>query len=230
MNLLLLLVILNKWIYTPDKVVLPSGIESIFYDQRVGVLKTENNSCYIVHRGTWSMEDILYDLESEIYQSCNENGFLEAFYESYEHDHNVDMLITDKACDEVYYTGHSLGGVTARMASVFATHNVPIKQLVTFGEPRSCCKGKKNVLKHSIRVINGNDPIPVLPTGATPQHCCPTTLTIPYGVWHNSSSFPNIIPKHPMYSVYKYHRISRYELSTRRYINKSLMVNLLKKE
>jgi hypothetical protein len=224
---LLLLVLLNKWIYSPRKVLIPNNLETVFLDDRVGFLKTENNTCFVVHRGTWSLEDVMYDLESLIYQKCNENGFLEVFYESYKHDYNIDMLVTDEACEEVYYTGHSLGGVTSRMAAAFATHGVPIKQLVTFGEPHSCCDNKINNTEYSLRVINGKDPIPTLPSGTTLHHCSSVSIDIVSGKWHDDMSFPNVEPKHAWYYLDECHRIGKYEKSIKRYINKQLLNILL---
>lgn len=218
MNILLLLITLNQWIYTHDKELLPETITEVYHDDRVGLVKFDN-TCIVVHRGTWSLEDIMYDLESELYQQCNMYGYIVPFYESYEHDNNIDMLITDQGCTSVIYTGHSLGGVTARMAADFSTHGVHILDLVTFGEPKSCCNGKQSSFK-STRIVNGMDPIPVMPTGNTPKHCTINALNIVEKKWYKDIEYPSTMPKHSLYHLYHNHKVNAYEKSIEKYINK----------
>lgn len=225
MNLLLALILMNIWIYNSSND--DPGIQNVkvlHHDKRVGLLKSEGGVCFVVHRGTWSLEDVLYDLESELYQKCNYNGFLEPFYESYEHDTKVDTLIMDSPCREVYYTGHSLGGVTARMAAAFANHNATIKNIITFGEPRSCCGGNQTL--KSLRILNDRDPIPSLPGGEIPHHCSPISLELVSKTWHYSKDYPNKLPSHPLYDLYEYHRAIKYENSVRRYINKAPVIEM----
>lgn len=217
MHYLLLFAMLNKWVYTHDESLLPEIATEVYHDERVGMVVLRDETCVVVHRGTWSAEDLYYDLKSELYQKCNNIGFLEPFFESYEHDHNIDMLVQEQGCVSVYYTGHSLGGVTARMASELAYHKVPIKGLVTFGEPKACCGININTV-NSTRIINGQDPIPSLPTGKVPQHCSSKVLNLVEKTWLDDLDYPYDVPSHPLYRLVHNHRMSSYVNSVEKYI------------
>ena len=82
---------------------------------------------------------------------------------------------------QVLVAGHSLGGAIASLASLYMAHHkvVPIDQLIvyTFGMPRVgddhySLQHSKNV-PHSMRVVNGHDPVPHYPTRLSPPFKAP---------------------------------------------------------
>jgi hypothetical protein len=214
-HFLLSLMLLNQWIYNPLVSTLPVGFEPIYVDDRIGLLKNDGN-CFITHRGTKTIEDIYFDLESELYQECNENGHIDAFVQSFNKLPSMDELIKTSACESVFYTGHSLGGITSRMAANDASHNVPIAYIVTYGEPKSCCNYTQSNIS-SIRVINGQDPIPSLPSGSHITHCSSLSLNSMYGTWSDSRFYPTI----PLFPILKlhHHHVEEYVKSISVYIN-----------
>lgn len=224
MNLLLLFITLNQWIYTPNKIKLPSELTILHESDRVGLLTNDKGTCFVVHRGTWSFEDLFYDLESEFFQQCNEFGVMKAFYDSYEHDFDVDYMIVDNDCKEVYYTGHSLGGVTVRMAAEYADHRIPITEIVTFGEPRMCCTGYTMKDIKSTRYINGFDPIPALPSGKELNHCTDHAINLITNSEVNDISYPSKIPRMPIIRLMTNHRVNMYKKSVIKYINNLVAV------
>lgn len=216
MHILLLFILLNKWVYTPNDVALPSFVNVLHSTDKVGLVEFNGTGeCIVVHRGTWSIVDLMRDLESEVDHECV-GGFLEPFHESYVHDYNMDRLIEENRCEFVHYTGHSLGGVTCRMAAEFATHDVPIDSVVTYGEPRACCDGPRMI--QALRVVNGLDPIPTLPDHV--EHCSPKVLDLVTRFEQDDIDYPRSLPKHPLYRLYANHRVKSYEKSVWKYINK----------
>lgn len=213
-HILLVLIIINKWIYDPLNFFLPNDINIIYYDKRVGLLSNNDNECIVTHRGTGSLEDIFYDLESELYQECNENGFLHAFVETFKKTTNVDKLIIKHKCKSVYYTGHSLGSVTSRMAAMTSTHNIPINNIITYGEPKSQCHNIKIDKYDSIRVVNGKDCIPSLPIGTNISHWAPIVLDPKNNKWIYDKEYP------PLSSLnLSYHHVDNYIINVYKYIN-----------
>ena len=71
---------------------------------------------------------------------------------------------------DVYFTGHSLGGALATIASLYFSFQFPnlIYSCVTFGSPRvgdtKFCSYFRKTIRHSSRYVNDYDPVPCIPT------------------------------------------------------------------
>lgn len=182
---------LNKWIYNTETHTLPRGFTELYHDDRVGLVKFDRQSCVVVHRGTDSIRDLFHDFESQIYQTCS-GEFLDIFEDSFKETTNIDHIIKEEKCKYLYYTGHSLGGITALISARLSKLDIPIKNIITYGEPRGCCNTKIQNL-NVLRIINHDDPIAALPlSNGEINHCTSSTLKLidENGMWIEDSNYP----------------------------------------
>ena len=100
------------------------------------------------------------------------DGFLDQFNEVvYDIETNIkNYLSSNKTKKKIVFTGHSLGGALATLAScyfaiVFRDASI---NCVTFGSPRVGCSNFTNTFNKycnkSYRFVNENDPVPSLPS------------------------------------------------------------------
>jgi len=102
-------------------------------------------------------------------------------------DEGMDVAIADALADaqktgdkfDLIFTGHSLGGAAAAIASLDAKHRMKVEAnrtlLYTFGEPRTgnadFASNLSTVLNNTYRIVNGKDFVPHLPPS------CPENAT-----------------------------------------------------
>lgn len=158
-------------------------------DCQVYVCKYDNILC-ISFRGTESIEDIFTDLnisrvpiEFDFPLDLKEDlhvhrGFLTQF-ESVKLNIDqeiVEYYIKNTNNKKIIFSGHSLGGALATIASLY--FKLKYKELdiscITFGSPRVGCKDFvgvfNNTIENSYRFVNDNDPIPCFPTAWRFKH------------------------------------------------------------
>jgi|SaaInlV_165m_DNA_3_1040750.scaffolds.fasta_scaffold07371_4 triacylglycerol lipase len=139
----------------------------------------------IVFRGTESLTDVQSDLnicknELQIKNTTKvpkvHTGFLKQLLSV---DESLKKIIKDfktKYPDGNLITcGHSLGGGIASIAALKYTSNLEIPTYcITFGSPRvgnsDFCKEFNNKILSSIRIVNDDDPIPLVPLPCTYTH------------------------------------------------------------
>lgn len=142
-----------------------------------------NDTIIVIFRGTESLKDVLADIHfTRDYLKLNKykkvlvhKGFLNYFNSILD---ELETVIFNNL-EEVYniiFTGHSLGGALATLASCYFSFNY--KQFciscVTFGSPRVGSRSfvncfNKNV-EESYRLVNEHDPIPNLPSSLRFSH------------------------------------------------------------
>ena len=137
-------------------------------DGNVYVWKKENKM-FVAFRGTSSNMDILVDLYFAMFHWKDDiyvHSGIKAQFMSLEK--NITSEITDDI-DEIYFSGHSLGGGLSTFAAAYYGENFPnIKMTcMTFGGPKVGNAGfvkwfEKHVHK-GIRMCHCGDPIPLLP-------------------------------------------------------------------
>ena len=149
-----------------------------------------DNKLSVTFRGTESARDILTDLNciqvNMSLKGVNTDlepqvhwGFLNQFKEL---ETDLDKIVkeyyesVDSLEKEIIFSGHSLGGALATIASVNYAFAYPdmVVDCVTFGSPRVGDPVFANyfnkTIKNSYRFVNDNDPIPCLPTAWRFQH------------------------------------------------------------
>ena len=166
-------------------------------DCQVYTCKYDKTLC-ISFRGTESIEDIFTDLNiSRVPMDLNfpidlkeslyvHNGFLKQFesvklnieQEIIEYYINLNKQSNNTNEDEnkIIFSGHSLGGALATIASLY--FKLKYKELniccITFGSPRVGCNDFVKVFNQEInssyRFVNDNDPIPCFPTAWRFKH------------------------------------------------------------
>lgn len=216
----LVLALLSEWIYTQNTTP-PWGLTTMYMAARVAAFSNPDKStCIVVFRGTDSIADLIDDLVTEAYQSCDGN-FISGFTDSYR---KLDMSAVKrsiKGCKDLYITGHSLGGAMAEIASNdLSTLVTNPTKVVTFGCPRVCCVNDEVTTGRvaTTRMVNRHDPIPALPgrSGATHvAHCDGVSLELPSMKRHDDLNWPTLIGHEDPFD----HEISRYVKALSDYIN-----------
>ena len=182
-------------------------------DCQVYVCEYENK-LVVCFRGTESIADILTDLKIsqvtfivpnlEILE-CPQvhRGFYEQFY-SVQNDlekHIKEYLKKNKDAP-IIFTGHSLGGALATLASLYFQMLLPelTVSCVTFGSPRvgdsTFVKLYEEHVKETYRYVNDNDPVPCIPTSWRFQH-------IPGLIWLNEDKIQKEI------TVWRFYRFMK---------------------
>ena len=174
-----------SWIYGSFKI--SDNWEILMQTNRVGLLKIDNY-CVFVNIGTNSLSDVIVDVESfgkpgGCYNEEYYNRHLIFYYQMHFKPKIVDALADYwHLCKphNTIITGHSLGGSMAAIAG----SDLNISEIITFGEPRSCCPGKLNKYENEIthtRIVNGDhpilhDPIPSIHGLTNNIHCPHSTV------------------------------------------------------
>jgi triacylglycerol lipase len=138
----------------------------------------------IIFRGTESVKDIMSDLnviktELQIHNTSNievHSGFFNQL-------NSVDQILKKQIklfkqsnpTGSLIIGGHSLGGGVATIAALKYSSEFEIPTYcITFGSPRvgnsDFCKLFNDTIKMSIRVVNDDDPIPLVPCTCTYSH------------------------------------------------------------
>lgn len=178
MNIFKLAVLFSYWVYTKDNE-LPMNTAVLYSHERFSIIiDYTSNTCFSVHRGTYSLDDLINDIESEFPTPSSFHGklvnehFLASFME-YRDIHYAALWIVSLLNDcRWVFTGHSLGGSSASMASM--DFNTSDPTLITFGAPAfmisnsSLSTGKCHRFVHMSN--KGVDPIPSLPTSSKSTH------------------------------------------------------------
>ena len=146
---------------------------------------TYNNNLIIIFRGTESLQDVLSDLNiikepllldnSTVYPFVH-SGFLRQLNSV---TLNVEKVITEfkqkEPSGSIIICGHSLGGAIATIAAIKYTlrFEMPV-YCITFGSPRAgdykFAKIFDDKIVLSIRIVNQDDPIPLVPLPFTYSH------------------------------------------------------------
>lgn len=136
---------------------------------------TVQNKCVVSFRGTEvkhinGLADLLSDVTFTMVDFYNKGlvhkGFKLAFEETLSEKVNlwnyVHKIMEQENIDELHFTGHSLGGAIATLASAYFENKSHI--LTTFGSPRvgNYVFGT-HVTKKRFQFINIGDPVPLLP-------------------------------------------------------------------
>jgi hypothetical protein len=163
-----------------------------------------NDTIAVVFRGTESIGDVISDLsisrslfflpsvKPDLFplvhtgfynQFLSVNKSLEQKIDSYIQNNNnnnnqneIYVKNVKKINNKIIFSGHSLGGAIATMASLYYAYKYPDMDIecITFGSPRVGSKEFantfNNTIKTSYRFINDNDPVPCLPTAWRFQH------------------------------------------------------------
>lgn len=177
------------------------------YHPRFTLFHDDGYTCYYAFRGTYSLDDIFHDLESDR-QQCNNNTFTDAFVDSYkelENDFLTSLDYFKDSCQTIYLTGHSLGGSMA----IIAQDRIPYEStVVTFGSPKTCCNKVKDLGDSQLRVVDLQDPIPYMPNlQGGPFHCTDHILNLESGEYEINSQ--STVPKH-IFEEILHHRINHY--------------------
>lgn len=156
---------INSWMYSSSTISPVDNWKVLHKDKDIALL-TNDTTCIYAFRGTANGEDIMEDLRAFVNEySCmmSEEPFNgELFGVALP---LFEQLIDIPACptDDVYFTGHSLGGSLAATVGWMRGETLGKPRVVTFGEPPSCCL-KGQLVDDHLRVVNGHpgkhDPIP----------------------------------------------------------------------
>tara|TARA_Y100000389_G_C17454816_1_gene517379 strand:- start:775 stop:1632 length:858 start_codon:yes stop_codon:yes gene_type:complete len=144
-----------------------------------------NNNLIIIFRGTESLRDVLSDLNIikeplllnnyQIHPKVH-SGFLKQFNSV---TFSIEKVITEFKQEEpsgsIIICGHSLGGAIATIAAIKYTlmFEMPV-YCITFGAPRAGDYNFADIFNDkiisSIRIINEDDPVPLVPLPLTYSH------------------------------------------------------------
>jgi hypothetical protein len=217
----LVLALLSEWIYTQNTP-LPWGLTAVYISSRVVVVNNDQGTCVVAFRGTDSITDLLDDLITQSYQSCD-GRVISGFMYSY---HQIDMDVVKRSvssvnCKQLYVTGHSLGGAMAEIAANgLSTLVVSPTTVVTFGCPRVCCISSDVTIDRVVttRLVNRHDPITALPERFGTRdvaHCSGIALELPSMTKHDDLHWPPLSGHVDPLD----HKISRYVKTLKEYIN-----------
>ena len=155
----------------------PLLIENNKDDCEVYILKY-NNNLIIAFRGTESLQDMISDIKIARKDLVLKNTCLKplvhtGFYDQLDSvnntiERNIKMFKESTPEGSLIITGHSLGGAVATIASLkYATEFELPTYCVTFGSPRVgdaiFCNLFNEKIASSIRIVNDDDPIPLVP-------------------------------------------------------------------
>ena len=139
---------------------------------------------YIAFRGTSALSDVVSDLVGMEINGTKVGMAHQVFLTQFQAlesllRHQLDLV--DSEYDELVCTGHSLGGACALIASPTFAQVLPSKRVscITFGAPRAgdgtFGDWHRDKVSESIRVVNVDDPVPLLPLG---DHYTETTVAV----------------------------------------------------
>lgn len=141
-------------------------------DTQLYILKKEEDTLYVVFRGTSSIKDVLVDLKISRVRMRKNIKVHSGFYNQFK---SVELEITKRLIKEenikkIFFTGHSLGGALAQIAAAYYSDIFDFAHVVchTFGSPRVGNRYfvewfSQNVDEY-VRVINKKDPVPMIPS------------------------------------------------------------------
>lgn len=169
----------DSYIY---KIIKNPNFFSTYNDCQYIIIELEK-SIVIAYRGTSSRTDIYTDLkffrEKIILKNYIEyrnqpyvhSGFFQQFNSSRgDITFKLKKYIPENKNKSMVFTGHSLGGALATIASLYYSYefwNYPTS-CITFGSPRVGCPSFANIFNKKIttsfRFVNDNDPVPCIPS------------------------------------------------------------------
>lgn len=139
-----------------------------------------NDTLYVIFRGTSSLKDALVDLNFSLKCFENYTGTYvhRGFYNQFNSVKEGILKNIDDSVSKISVSGHSLGGGIACIASTYFAINFPNKEVscFTYGCPRPgniMFKKlfQKNVKKY-YRIVMNDDPITMIPSNCLYQHVC----------------------------------------------------------
>lgn len=156
----------------PDEIPFEKEFISSSEDTQVYIWKIDD-IVYVTFRGTSSFKDVLEDLNIKRTRVSGKIKVHKGFYKQFQSVHikiTKTLLKLTENASRVIFSGHSLGGALAQIAAAYygdILEDVFIT-CYTFGSPRV---GNKYFVKwfssrvdENVRVINENDPVPMVPT------------------------------------------------------------------
>ena len=209
------------------------------YDSQVLITKYKKKLC-VIFRGTDSSEDIEKDLmvSKKPLKLTNNNiipkvhyGFLLQFNSLKKNlNKEIKNYISNEIENEpeIIFTGHSLGGALATIASLFYKDMYPKINIncITFGSPRVGDNIFSNLfdklIQNSVRIINNNDPIPCVPTSLRFKHVkgvlwLNNHKMDTYGLWNSVKLYIMNVFGYG-YDVLDDHKCRNYKSSINKYI------------
>lgn len=131
-----------------------------------------DKTVYVTFRGTSSLKDAMVDLNISRYRIRDRIRVHEGFFMQFK---SVEIQITKRLVHEsdaerIIFAGHSLGGALAQIAAAYYGEIFDYSHVAchSFGSPRV---GNKYFVEwfsehvdENIRVMNRNDPVPMIPT------------------------------------------------------------------
>ena len=147
------------------------------------------NTLYLAFRGTEDMLDILADVDVRPHQISSTITVHRGFYEQFsaiadDLMSEINTIIKNTSISDIWVTGHSLGGALATITALHLSQLYPyiIVRCHTFGCPRVGNKEFDDTFNKHVnenwRVINIDDPVPMIPLSFRFSHVAKNTLCL----------------------------------------------------
>jgi len=132
------------------------------------LIKQDGQAVIVAFRGTANVRDALTDAECFPLDNHLHRGFDHAYDSIAVPLMDALVRLVDDGGENLYFTGHSLGGALAVLAGWFFYQHYPTAKVITFGQPRignaqfaAMCKAR--LQDRHWRFVNQEDVVPRLP-------------------------------------------------------------------
>jgi predicted lipase len=156
-----------------------------------GYFWTNENELFLTFRGTSSSKDMLSNVNIRAYRFKNDIYIHQGFWLQFQSlENEITNLIKETIKESplnnitLYIAGHSLGSALAQIAAAYYGEMFPQITVIchTFGCPRTGNKGFvkwfSKYVASNIRVINDNDPVPMIPVRPIWTHTIDKCISI----------------------------------------------------